>query len=190
MEALKLSETAVPGRRVVPVTRKLLCSSVFPVDRTTGLRDLRGFQWGKKRRPKDPRLLALPDASFFPGLVWERFSLQTLALVHSDWCYANQITPSQVATFIEKTLDRGYWQDDSADIKMEWIYDYKSPHLEVAWADKDSTLWIPKSEIDLTSTNHINDPQASCSCRVSPREADLSQLNSCCVDVEVATISG
>ena len=161
------------------MTRKLLCSSVFPVDRTTGLPDLRGFQWDKKRLPKDPRLLALPDSPLFLGLVWERFSLQTLALVHSDWCYANQITPSQVATFIEKTLDRGYWQDDSANITMEWTLHWKDPHLEVAWADKDRTLCIPQSEIDFTSANHINDPQEPCSCRVSSHEADLYQLNSC-----------
>src|SRR3989338_4549351 len=108
MEALPLRPSELPGRQAVPVTRKSLRSSVFPVDRATGLPDIRGFKWDKKRQPKDPRLFSLTDSPLFSSFIGERFSLQTLSVVHSKWCYAKQIRPSQVANLIEKP----HWTTD------------------------------------------------------------------------------
>src|SRR3989338_3849608 len=172
MEALPLRPSELPGRQAVPVTRKSLRSSVFPVDRATGLPDIRGFKWDKKRQPKDPRLFSLPDSPLFSSFIGDRFSLQTLSVVHSKWCYAKQIRPSQVANLIEKTLDHGYWQTDSANITLAHDYDRKQPH-PMAWATEDKSLRIPYREIDFTSTNHIDDPDQLCSCLVPPQEAEL-----------------
>ena len=162
--------------RLPEVSRSALCSSVFPLDPLTGLPDLSQFAWDKQRRPKDPSLLAFPRSPRFAQLLGQRLTLVRLALAHSEWCYANQVTPSQVAGFIEQTLDKGYWQDDSPSLKLQLESEPHDNTSRLIYADPQRTLSFLSSEIDFSSLNHINSPDLPCPCQVTPKEAELFEI--------------